>query len=60
MTEEEIYHLGMSAGSVFVEKVNKLFKDFVKDYENADPNFDNEIYCDGFWKSFIDDVGFDS
>ena len=58
-TQEDRYRLGMNAGFVFVEKANELFKEFAKDYENSDPNFTDEDFKDGFWKAFIDDVGFD-
>lgn len=58
MTEEEIYRLGMNTGELFANKVDRLFEEFKVAYENADPNFDNEIYQDGFWKAFIDNVGY--
>ena len=59
MTEEEKYRLGMAAGEVFAEKADALFKEFAKAYETADVNFTDEDYKDGFWKGFIDNVGFD-
>ena len=62
LTETQKYRLGMAAGEVFVEKVNALFQQFSKDYEFSDPNFTtnrDESYVEGFWKSFIDNIGFD-
>lgn len=59
LNEEEIFRLGMKAGAVFVDKVNALFKEFMENYEAADPNFDNEVYRDGFWHEFMDNVGVD-
>lgn len=59
LTEDEIFRFGMAAGSVFVDKVNDLLKEFMENYKSADVNFDNEIYRDGFWHEFMDNVGFD-
>lgn len=59
MTEDETnYRLGRAAGEVFTDKLNKLFKQFRKDYETSDPNFDNEAYLDGFTQYVHDNMEF--
>lgn len=58
MNYEEDYILGQKAGAVFVDKVDEMFKEFRKNYEVADPNFDNDHYMNGFWSYFLENVGF--
>lgn len=59
LTEEEnTYRLGALAGEVFADKVRKLFVEFRKNYETADPNFSNDIYLEGFDHGFFDNVDF--
>lgn len=56
--DENAFRLGMNAGGVFAEKVDKYFEYFAEAYETADPNFKDEAFRDGFWKGFIDNVEF--